>query len=54
MSRPPPGSLHPIPPLIFIDQWLDVYDVLDTRLEHVQRGSVIPDGERHHQTYALD
>lgn len=27
------------------DQWMDVYRVLDTRLEHIQRASAIPDGE---------
>lgn len=27
------------------DQWMDVYRVLDTRLEHLQRASAIPDGE---------
>ncbi|KAM5368694.1 hypothetical protein ACJZ2D_009360 [Fusarium nematophilum] len=28
------------------NQWLDVYEILDTRLEHVQRGSAIPDDGR--------
>lgn len=32
--------------LISLGQWLDVYDILETRLEHVQRGSAIPDGEQ--------
>lgn len=27
------------------DQWLDVYKVHDTQLEHIQRGSAIPDGK---------
>ncbi|CAJ0546932.1 Ff.00g015590.m01.CDS01 [Fusarium sp. VM40] len=33
------------------NQWLDVYRILDTRLEHVQRGSAIPDEMRGAYTF---
>ncbi|KAF5679218.1 muconate cycloisomerase I [Fusarium heterosporum] len=32
-------------------QWLDVYRVLETRLEHIQRGSAIPDSVRNKYTF---